>query len=256
MAAFRRRHIDLIWILVATELKQRYSGSILGILWVLVKPIFLFAVLNFVFSRIFAFQDPDYPIKLLTGIVLWNLFSEASTLSLTSLVSRANLITRSASPMPAFIMAGAVSAAINFFFNLVVLSVFASFYAGFPGFRELGFILAAAAATLLLAVVVGLFLSPFFVRYRDLNQIWEVVLTAGFYFTPIIYPITLIPENYRPLAILNPMTYIVAFAQSVVARQPFEWQAELAWSVTIILAAFVLSLAAFRVSSRRVAELL
>ena len=243
-------------MLVASELKQRYSGSILGVLWVLVKPIFLFAVLNFVFSRIFAFQDPNYPIKLLTGIVLWNLFSEASMISLTSLVSRANLITRSASPMPAFIIAGAASAAINFLFNLAVLTVFASFYSGFPGTSELGLIFAAAAAVLLLAVVVGLFLAPFFVRYRDLNQVWEVLLTAGFYFTPIIYPITLIPEKYRTLAILNPMTYLVAFAQSVVAREPFEWQTQLAWSVSIILAAFVLSLAAFRVSSRRVAECL
>ncbi len=250
----RRRHPDLVWLLVASELKQRYSGSILGILWVLVKPLFLFAVLNFVFSRIFAFQDPLYPIKLLTGIVLWNLFSEASMLSLTSLVARANLITRAAVPLPVFIVSAAISAAIKFIFNLVILFVFASFYAGFPGAGEAVMLLAAALATLALAVVVGLFLSPLFVRYRDMNQIWEVVLTAGFYFTPIIYPITLIPEKFRTLAVLNPMTYIVAFAQSVIAREPFTGQAELGWSISIILGAFILATASFRLSSRRVAE--
>ncbi len=251
---FRRNYPDLVWLLVASELKQRYSGSILGILWVLVKPLFLFAVLNFVFSRIFSFQDPLYPIKLLTGIVLWNLFSEASMLSLTSLVARANLITRAAVPLPTFIVSGAISAAINFFFNLVILFVFASFYAGFPGAGEAAMLLFAAGAVLALAVVVGLFLSPLFVRYRDMNQIWEVVLTAGFYFTPIIYPITLIPEKYRALAVLNPLTYIVAFAQSVIAREPFTGQAELAWSISIILGAFILATASFRVSARRVAE--
>ena len=250
----RRRHPDLVWLLVASELKQRYSGSILGILWVLVKPLFLFAVLNFVFSRIFSFQDPLYPIKLLTGIVLWNLFSEASMLSLTSLVARANLITRAAVPLLTFIVSGAISAAINFLFNLVILFVFASFYAGFPGAGEIAMLLAAAGATIVFSVVIGLFLSPLFVRYRDINQIWEVVLTAGFYFTPIIYPITLIPEQYRSLAVLNPMTYIVAFAQSVIAKEPFTGQAELAWSISIILCAFILAAASFRVSARRVAE--
>ena len=251
---FPRRHLDLVWLLVASELKQRYSGSILGILWVLVKPLFLFGVLNFVFSRIFAFQDPNYPIKLLTGIVLWNLFAEASMLSLSSLVARAGLITRAAVPMHLFIVAASLSALVNYLFNLVVLAVFASLYAGFPGSREFLLIFAASLAVLLLAAVVGLLMAPLFVRYRDLNQIWEVVLTAGFYFTPIIYPITLIPEKYRTLAVLNPLTYLVAFVQAVVAREPFEGETQLAWSVALILAAFIISVAAFRLSSRRVAE--
>ena len=251
---FPRRHVDLVWLLVVSELKQRYSGSILGILWVLVKPLFLFAVLNFVFSRIFAFEDPLYPIKLLTGIVLWNLFAEASMLSLTSLVARAGLITRAAVPMYLFIVAGALSALVNYLFNLVILGAFASFYAGFPGPRAWGLILAASLAVLTFAMVVGLLLAPLFVRYRDLNQVWEVVLTAGFYFTPIIYPIALIPAQYRTWAVFNPLTSLVAFVQSVVARQPFSGQAELGWSVALILAAFIVSIAAFRVSSRRAAE--
>lgn len=254
MAIRGKQHFDLIGLLVISELKQRYSGSALGCIWVVMKPLFIFLILNFVFSRVFASNDPLYSRKLLTGIIVWSLFAEASTLSIASLVSHTHIITRVNISRWIFVVSSALSAAINFIINVAVLILFCLFSGAMLGRSGVFAVAASGACALILATSVGFILAPVFVRFRDINQVWEVLLTAGFYFSPIIYPISLIPEAYRRFAVANPMTYVIGYAKGAVAGAEFPEMINLEISIAIIAAIFVLSVFTFRKSARRIAE--
>jgi len=248
------RETDIIRSLVYADLKQRYDGSILGWIWVVLKPLLIFAVLNFVFSRVFAFNDPLYGIKLLTGLILWNFFSEASMLGLQSIVNHAHIVTKIRIPKWTVVVSSVLSACVNFLPYIAILYIFCVFYGIILGPLAVIKILMASLAVLALAMTVGLLLGPLFVRFRDLNQVWEVAITAGFFLTPIIYPFSLIPDQFKSIAILNPMAYIVVFARSAVMGEPFRNAAELAVSLLIIVGGFVLAALVFDLSSRRAAE--
>lgn len=249
-----RHTFDLIRLITATELKQRYSGSVLGCIWVLLKPLFLFLILNFVFSRIFASNDRFYSVKLLSALLTWNLFSEASTLAMTSLVGHASILTKAKMPMWIFVTTSALSAAINYSMTVIVLFAFCLGYdSPFTAMTALR-ILGIGACAFALAVGVGLASAPLFVRYRDLNQIWEVALTAGFYFSPIIYPLSLIPKQYHIWSIFNPLTYPISYVKSAIAGEPFADMHKLTISVAAIGIFLVLSIALFWRTSRQAAE--
>ncbi len=248
------RERDIIRTLVYADLKQRYDGSILGWIWVVLKPLLIFAVLNFVFSRVFAFNKPLYGIKLLTGLILWNFFAEASMVGMQSLANHAHIITKISIPKWTVVVSSVLSACTNFLPYLLILYIFCMFYGIFLGPIVLIKLILASLAVFCMSLMVALALAPLFVRFRDLNQIWEVALTAGFFLTPIIYPFSLIPDQFKSLAMLNPMAGVVIFARSAVMGEPFEYTTQLVISLAITSGLFLLAVLTFNQSSRKTAE--
>lgn len=203
--------------LVITDFKLRYQGSVLGYAWSLLKPLFMFLVLYLVFAVIFKVGKgiPNYPIYLLLGIVLWSFFTEMTQQSLSSIVARGDLIQKIRIPRWLIIVSASVSALINLGLNLVVVMAFA-IISGMD-FQMSGLLLPLFIVEVyVFALGVSLFLSALFVKYRDVSYVWDVVIQAGFYATPILYPLTLITnEMVQKLVFLNPMAHAIQGARNV-----------------------------------------
>ena len=199
--------------LVITEFKLRYQGSVLGYLWSLLRPLFLFIILYFVFVFFLKIGNdvPHWPVALLMGIVLWNFFSEVTNNGLTSIVNRGDVIRKINFPKYVILLASSISAFINLLLNLVVIAVFMAINGvDLTWYALLAplFILEVFAFALGLAFI----LSTVFVRLRDMNYIWEILMQALFYASAIIYPINLVIDKSETIAqfiLLNPVAQAV-----------------------------------------------
>lgn len=220
---FNKENRALLGELVRTDFKLRYQGSALGYAWSLLRPLMLFIILYVVFVVIFPLGKgiPHYPIYLLLGIVLWNFFNELTVLSLSSIVEQGALLRKIRIPRWIIVLSTSISALINLFFNLLVVLVFI-----FINHADLlksallfPFIL---LEIYLFALGISLWLSALFVKYRDIKYIWEVVLQAGFYLTPILYPVSKITNvTAQKLMMLNPMAQAVQDSRyTVVSHDP------------------------------------
>ena len=196
--------------LTATEFKLRYFGSVLGYMWTLLRPLMLFGVLYVVFTHVVRFGNgvPHYAVVLLAAIVVFNFFSEATSGGLGSLVARENLLRKVAFPRAAVPISVSMTAAANLALGLLVVFGFALIDGVDPGFGWIGF-LACVLAAIVLATALSVLLSVLFVRYRDVQPIWEVVLQLLFWGTPIIYTIENVPKDFQELIMMNPLAVMI-----------------------------------------------
>lgn len=205
-AIFSKQNRALLSELVRTDFKLRYQDSVLGYVWSLLRPLLMFAILYVVFVKVYPLGKgiPHYPVYLFAGIILWNFFSEMTSQSLGSIVGRGDLIRKIRIPRWMIVISSSLSALINLFLNLLVLVVFMILNKVQP-LDTLPLIPLLLLEIYLLALGLSMFLSAAFVKYRDLNYIWEVILQAGFYVTPILYPLSQIHNvDYQKLLLLNP----------------------------------------------------
>lgn len=212
---FSKQNRALLSELVRTDFKLRYQGSVLGYAWSLLRPLLLFLILYIVFVKFLRIgaNVPHFPVYLLLGIVIWNFFLEMTVQSLGSIVGRGDLIRKIKIPRWMIVFSSSISALINLFLNLIVIAVF-MVANQVPLQSTLLWLPLILAEVYLLALGVSLFLSAAFVKYRDINYVWEVVLQAGFYMTPILYPLALIPnEALQKIVMLNPMAQAIQDAR-------------------------------------------
>lgn len=200
--------------LVITDFKLRYQGSVLGYLWTLLRPLALFAILYFVFGVAFQLGDaiPHYPVYLLVGIVLWNYFVEVTVGSVSAIVGKGDLIRKINFPKYVIILAGSFSALINLAINFFVISVF-MYFTGVEVRSSILFLPILILELFVFSLAIAFFLSAVFVRFRDINYIWEVIMQAAFYATPILYPISYVTEHaslsVSKIIMLNPIAQII-----------------------------------------------
>jgi ABC-2 type transport system permease protein len=207
----RRRFLYLAVTLAVTEFKLRFFGSILGYFWQLVRPLMLFGVLYFVFTKFVKIGGgvPHYPVLLLANIVLYTFFSDGSG-AVSSMVDREGLVRKIQFPRMAVPVSVVLTASFNLVLNLLVVLGFALASGVEPRWSWLE---APVLISLLAVLVVGLamLLSALYVRFRDIKPIWEVVLQVAFYATPIIYAIETIDvsQRVRELIMLSPLAAIL-----------------------------------------------
>jgi ABC-2 type transport system permease protein len=208
------RFFRLTWALATTDFKLRFFGSALGYLWQLVRPLMLFGVLYVVFSEFLKFGGSErfYPAALLLGIVMFSFLSEATAGSTRSLVNRENLVRKVEFPRLAVPLATVLTALFNLALNLIPVFVFLLAAGGTPrwSWLELPFLVALLAT---LCVGLAMLLSALFVRYRDVEPIWDVVLQITFYATPIFYTAATVAEKASPtvahIMMCNPFAAIL-----------------------------------------------
>lgn len=217
---FSKRNRILLREMVRTDFKLRYQNSILGYLWSLLKPLLLFAILYTVFTKFLHIGRgvPNYPISLLLGIVLWNFFTEATSNALKSIVGRGALIRKINIPRYIIPVSVIASALINLLLNLIVVFIFVFLAQDTPLSLSSMIIFPLLLIELLLVTIaVSFFLSAVYVKYRDIEHIWDVAKQALFYVVPIIYPLTMIPNELIQKALLmNPMAQILQDARAVI----------------------------------------
>lgn len=212
----------LVSELVRTDFKLRYQGSVLGYAWSLLRPLLLFLILYVVFVKFLKLGSdiPHFPVYLLLGIVIWNFFNEMTVQSLGSIVGRGDLIRKIRIPRWIIVLSSSLSALINLILNLVVVGVFMVL-------NQVDVLATSVWLPLILievyifALGLSLFLSAAFVKFRDISYIWEVILQAGFYVTPILYSLALVTNlNLQKLILINPMAQAIQDARySVVTHQ-------------------------------------
>lgn len=203
----------LVWTLVRTDFKARYHGSIGGFIWALLKPLAMFLVLMTVFSLPFG-SNPDYKLNLIIGLFLWDFFAESTKTGLTSLHSRGYLLTKSKFPSWLLVVTSISNAAITLAVFTVVIVVFLVASGRPPTLLTIAAFLFYCVALATIVVGFSLATSVLFLRYRDLNQVWEVASQAGFFVAPIIYPLGTIPERWHIYLYIWPPTPIVEFSRA------------------------------------------
>lgn len=212
---FSKQNRALLSELVRTDFKLRYQGSALGYAWSLLRPLLLFLILYIVFVKFLRLGKgvPHYPVYLLLGIVIWNFFLEMTSQSLTSVVGRGDLIRKISIPRWMIVFSSSISALINFFLNLVVIIIFMVLNHVSPQGTLLWLPLI-LLEVYLFALGLSLFLSAAYVKLRDINYVWEVILQAGFYMTPILYPLALITNlTLQKIIMINPMAQSIQDAR-------------------------------------------
>ncbi|MDQ3676434.1 MAG: ABC transporter permease, partial [Actinomycetota bacterium] len=219
-----RRFYNLALTLARTDWKVRFFGSALGYAWSLLRPLMLFGIVYFVFSYVIGAGAgvEFYGVILLLGMILYFCFSEITGGALTSMVDRESLLRKVGFPRAVVPLSVALVATMNLALNLVVLAVFVVGSGVDPRWSWLAlpipFVL-----LLVFATGVAMLLSALYVRYRDVKPIWEVVLQALFYATPILYPIELLAAKYETLskiALLNPIAALIQEARYLLTGAP------------------------------------
>ncbi|HUA13566.1 MAG TPA: ABC transporter permease [Candidatus Sulfotelmatobacter sp.] len=260
---FSKQNRALLSELVRTDFKLRYQGSVLGYAWSLLRPLLLFAILYVVFVKFLKLGNgiPHYPVYLLFGIVIWNFFVEMTMQSLGSIVGRGDLIRKVKIPKWIIILSSSISAVINLLLNLIVIAIFLilGHVAIGPDIFWVPLIL---VEVYLLALGLSLFLSAAFVKYRDINYIWEVVLQAGFYATPILYPLSRITDvTLQKIIMLNPMAqaiqdarYCLITQDTITPNKLFQGGWHELIPFVIVIAAIIIGVTYFRAQSKYFAE--
>lgn len=222
--------------MISTDFKVRYQGSVLGYFWSLLKPLCLFAILYVVFTYILPLgRDIDnFAVYLLTGIVLWNFFTEATLIGASSVVARGDLIRKISIPRYLVVIASSVSALINLGLSFIVIFIFALFSGIMPSLDWL-LILPLVVELFVFALGISFLLSALYVRYRDITYIWEVVLQAGFYASAIIYPLQMVPAEFQKWFFLNPVVQIIQDMRYIIATDMSitMWSIIHSWKVLI-----------------------
>lgn len=210
-------YAGLIWTLVRTDFKTRYHGTVGGFLWAMVKPLTMFVVLFGVFSLVFS-MDPVYNLNLIIGLFIWDFFNESTRAGLISLHSKGYLVTRARFPTWIVVVTSCSNALITLFlFGGLVVS-YVVFIRRSAGLVDV--LLFAGYLLAFLVIVIGFSLatSALFLRFRDLNQLWELTLQAGFFVAPVIYPLNIIPERFHVFLYLWLPTPVIQFSRSVLVH--------------------------------------
>ena len=203
--------------MVATDFKVRYQESVLGYLWSLLRPLLMFAILYVLFTYIIPIgkDNPHYGVMLLTGIIMWNFFSETTSMGASSVVNNGDLLRKISIPRYLMVLTSSISALINLAINCIVIIIFALINGIHPSF-EWVLIIPIIAELFVFSIGIAFLLSAITVKFRDVTYIWEIFLQGGFYASAIIFPITMVPESVRSIFYINPIVQIVQDARNLI----------------------------------------
>jgi ABC-2 type transport system permease protein len=210
----RRRFFDLLWLISATEFKKSFHGTAFGYLWSLVRPLMLFAVLLVVFTRIFKFDVPNYPVLLLFNLVVFGLFQEGTGAAVGSVLAQEGIVRKTQFPRLVIPLSSVMVALFTMALNLVAVFIFILAYGVEPMWTWL-LLPVILVLVFVITCAVSLLLSALNVRFRDIAIIWTVAATVLMYGTPIIYPITILESSFLKDVLLgNPLTLIFEQARA------------------------------------------
>lgn len=202
------RYRDLLQLMIAKITTTRYKRSVLGALWTLLNPLMNMVVLTIAFSALFRSSVEHYPVYVLSGLIMWNFFMQSTTFAMNSLVWGGGLIKRIYLPRPIFAVAAIGNGLINLGLALIPL-VLVMLAVGHVPSPALLFLPVAILLWAMFALGVALGLSALAVFFADVVDMYQVVMQAVFYLTPIMYPRNILPEQFAWTLALNPFYYLL-----------------------------------------------
>jgi ABC-type polysaccharide/polyol phosphate transport system ATPase subunit/ABC-type polysaccharide/polyol phosphate export permease len=239
-----RGFLALVKALAEIQFKVHYLGSALGYLWSVLRPLMMFGVLYFILTRVLSVGTGvrHFPLYLLTSLVLWTFFGEATSSAVTCLVNGRGLLRKARFPRLAVPLSAILSALINLGINLLVVFVFiiASGVTPRVSWLELPLLVLFLAV---LATGIGTLLSALYARFRDVAQIWAVALQMLFYTTPILYVAGRFPESVQSVLAANPLAVVFTQARHALIDPAAPSAAESVGGATVLLAPLVIAVA-------------
>lgn len=234
---------DLLHILTMRDIKVRYKQTLLGAAWAVIQPLFTMLIFTLFFGRLAGMPSDGipYPIFAYAGLLPWTFFANAVTNSGNSLVGNSNLITKVYFPRMIIPMASVGSGLVDFAIAFLLL-VAMMFYYGVGLSVNIIMLPVLVVLTSILAIGVGMWMSALNVKYRDIRYALPFLIQLGMFATPIIYPTSLVPEKWRWLVALNPMSGQIEAYRAAIFGKPFDW---FALGVSIILTIVILFYSAF-----------
>lgn len=202
------KYRPLLYQLVRRDFLAKYKRSVLGVLWSLLNPLFTMLIMTVVFSFVFRFDIENFPVYLLSGQIVFTMFSEITNLCMNSVISAAPLMKKVSVPKYIFPISRALSSLINFAFSFVAL-ILVMVVTKAPFHLTMLYCIVPIFLTFIFSTGIGLILSAAVVFFRDVTYLYGILLTAITYFTPIFYPISIIPDYFRWIISLNPLYHMV-----------------------------------------------
>ncbi len=246
---------DLLYILTLRDIKVRYKQTVLGILWVIIQPLFMMIVFTLFFGRLAGIPSDGipYPLFAYAGLLPWTFFSNAVNSSGNSLIGNSSLITKVYFPRMIIPIAAVGSGLIDFViaFGLLVLLML---YYGIGFSLNILMLPILALLTALLAIGIGMGMSALNVKYRDIRYALPFLLQLWMFTTPIIYPSSLIPDKWRWLFMINPLTGLIEGYRSAIFGKPFDLTG-LGISIFFIFVVLIYSAYTFRQMERSFADI-
>lgn len=248
---------ELFYFLVWRDIIVRYKQTLLGATWVVIQPFCYMIVFTVLFGKLAKMPSDGVPYAVFSfaALVPWNYFASAIARSGNSLISNANLITKVYFPRIILVTSAALNGLLDYGISFLVLLGLLHYFGIQLGWK----ILLWPLLTIILALLsfgVGMILSSLNVKYRDIGYVIPFVMQLWFFATPIIYPTSIIPENYRGLASLNPMYGIIdGFRYAILPSRQMDWQ-QLEISLAITLLLLVIGFIYFRNTERNFADII
>ena len=222
-----RHHFFLLKELVKRDFQGRYAGSVLGFVWSLVQPLWMLLLFTFVFSKVMKVplvgsRTGNFPVFLFCGLLPWMALQEGVLRASTSITDNASLVKKLRFPAEILVLAVVLAA-------LLHEAIAALIFLGVLGFlgeltwRGLPLLLLAVPLQIALTLGLGLLLGSLHVFFRDIAQVLGMVLTGWFYLTPIVYPLSLVPERFRGWVELNPLTALVGLYRQAFLEGEISW---------------------------------
>jgi len=211
------KHYELIYFLFLRDFKSRYKQSLLGFAWAIIQPVVMMIVFTVVFSKIgrFPSEGVPYPVFSYTNLLPWLFFVRATTTAITSLTGHATLLTKINFPRAVLPISSILSSVVDFLLGVTVLVLLMIIYKVpiSPGFI---WIFPALFGIFLLSAGLSFLGSAVNVFYRDVNFTWPIVSQVWMYLCPIIYPVSMVPERFVNLYMLNPMASFLYTIQGAI----------------------------------------
>ncbi len=261
----KNNDFDLLYQLVRTNFKLKYNDSVLGFIWVLLKPFLIFAMLYVIFSNVSkGGTQQNFQIYLLIGIIMFTYFSESVTLGMNSLLDKAHIILKVNFNRRIAVYSNHLMAVINLVINLFILAVFTVF-------NDVHFTALSLLYFFFLIIVLGIttlglsfFTSVLFIRFKDLLHITEISLQLLFYASAIFFPLTLVPEKIsilifqdipaRAILELNPLFIIIRSARDAYILGEINYIPEVLMVFAVGMSLLILGQLFFKNRVKRVAE--
>lgn len=211
----------LIWNMIRTEFQNKYKTRKFGIVWAVLEPLFMIGILLLVFTKLFDYQNPRFPEYIVVGFFIWEFFETATRAGLTSILTNAQLIRKHAFPKIIVVLSNTLVSFVDFLFKFVALIMILFAVSTFQNFDRVllnwNILLLPFLMLLLFLLIFGInmILSVIFVKFRDLESIWSILMRVGFFATPIVYPRELLPVQYQFIQQINPVLYPITLFRQI-----------------------------------------
>jgi lipopolysaccharide transport system permease protein len=247
---------ELLYFLVWKDIKVKYKQASFGIAWAVLQPLLGTLLFTFLFGRVARLPSDGmpYPLFYFASLLSWTYFSTALVSASNSVVSNTSLVVKVYFPRILLPAAGVIASVLDLAIASVMLAGLIVFYE-VPMTPQLLFLPFVLALLIVLAMGVGQFLAALNVNYRDVKHALPFLVQLWFFASPVVYPLSMVPERYQWLVSLNPLTGIIETSRALIVNRPVPWAA--LWiSCGVIAAAYVLGLWYFKRTERRFADVI